>query len=94
MLGPADALPDSLCYLDGDYVPLRDAKVSVLDRGFIFGDGVYDVVPLYAGQPFCFDEHMARLDRSLAALRIDNPMARRDWLALVMRLVDASPDEE
>ena len=59
-----DALPDSLCYLDGAYAPLRDAKVSVLDRGFIFGDGVYEVVPVYGGAPFCFEEHMARLDRS------------------------------
>ena len=68
-----DALPDSLCYLNGEFAPLRDAKVSVLDRGFIFGDGVYEVVPVYAGRPFRFAEHMARLDRSLAELRIANP---------------------
>ena len=46
---------------------LRDAKVSVMDRGFIFGDGVYEVVPVYGGRPFRFDQHMARLDRSLAS---------------------------
>ena len=62
----AHALPDTPCYLDGEYTPLCDAKVSVLDRGFIFGDGVYEVVPIYDGKTFCFDEHMARLDRSLA----------------------------
>jgi D-alanine transaminase len=85
-----DALPESLCYLDGAYAPLRDAKVSVLDRGFIFGDGVYEVVPIYAGRPFCFEEHMARLDRSLAELRIVNPLTHAQWLGITMRLVEAS----
>ncbi|WP_438999839.1 aminotransferase class IV, partial [Variovorax beijingensis] len=68
------ALPSTLCYLDGEYTALRDAKISVLDRGFIFGDGIYEVVPVYGGQPFCFEEHMARLDRSLAELQIANPL--------------------
>ncbi|MGO4390189.1 D-amino acid aminotransferase [Variovorax sp. M-6] len=86
----ADALPDALCYLDGSYTPLRDAKVSVLDRGFIFGDGVYEVVPTYGGQPFCFDEHMARLERSLAELQIRNPHSPAQWRAIAMRLVDAA----
>ena len=85
----SDALPESLCYLDGHYTPLRDAKVSVLDRGFIFGDGVYDVVPVYDGRPFCFDEHMARLERSLAELKIRNPHTRAQWHAIAMRLADA-----
>ena len=86
-----DALSDSLCYLDGSYAPLRDAKVSVLDRGFIFGDGVYEVVPVYGGSPFCFDEHMARLDRSLAELQIKNPLSHAEWRAVAMRLIDAAP---
>ena len=71
----ADALPDNLCYLDGELTPLRDARISVLDRGFIFGDGVYEVVPAYDGQPFCFELHMARLERSLAELQIRNPLS-------------------
>lgn len=87
----ANALPDALCYLDGNYTPLRDTKVSVLDRGFIFGDGVYEMVPAYGGQPFCFDEHMARLDRSLAELKIRNPHPAAEWRAIAMRLVDAAP---
>ncbi|MBX3660292.1 MAG: aminotransferase class IV [Ramlibacter sp.] len=58
-----------------------------MDRGFIFGDGVYEVVPAYAGQPFRFAEHMARLDRSLAALRIANPLTHAQWLELVMKLI-------
>lgn len=91
----ADALPDTLCYLDGQYTPLRDAKVSVLDRGFIFGDGAYEVVPVYGGQPFCFDEHMARLGRSLAELRIDNPRTPEQWREITMKLARpgaASPE--
>ncbi len=82
----ANALPDTLCYLDGEYTPLRDAKVSVLDRGFIFGDGVYEVVPVYEGRPFCFDEHMARLGRSLAELQIDNPLALDQWREITAKL--------
>jgi len=62
-------LPDLPCYLNGEFIRLRDAKVSVMDRGFIFGDGVYEVVPVYAGRPFRFEHHMARLDRSLGELR-------------------------
>jgi D-alanine transaminase len=80
-------LPDTLCYLNGDYVALRDAKVSVLDRGFIFGDGVYEVVPVYAKRLFRFDEHMARLDRSLAKLRIANPLGAAQWLECCRTLV-------
>ncbi|MDP9894631.1 D-alanine transaminase [Variovorax boronicumulans] len=82
-----DALPATLCYLDGEYTALRDAKISVLDRGFIFGDGIYEVVPVYGGQPFCFEEHMARLDRSLAELQITNPLSLAQWRDIVMRLI-------
>jgi branched-subunit amino acid aminotransferase/4-amino-4-deoxychorismate lyase len=67
------ALPDTLCYLNGDFTPVCEAKVSVLDRGFIFGDGIYEVVPVYGQRLFRFDEHMARLERSLGKLRIHNP---------------------
>ena len=74
------ALPDSLCYLNGEYLRLCDAKVSVLDRGFIFGDGVYEVAPVYGGRFFRFQEHMARLARSLAKVRIPNPHTEAEWL--------------
>lgn len=80
-------LPDTLCYLNGDYGLLRDAKVSVLDRGFIFGDGIYEVVPAYAGKLFRFDAHVARLGRSLAKLRMPNPHTRDEWLARCRRLI-------
>jgi D-alanine transaminase len=84
-----DHIPALPCWLNGEMSTLRDAKVSVLDRGFIFGDGVYEVVPVYGGRPFRFAEHMARLSRSLAELRIANPMGTQEWRALVERLVDA-----
>ncbi|HSV47319.1 MAG TPA: D-amino acid aminotransferase [Ramlibacter sp.] len=83
------SLPDLPCYLNGEFSTLREAKVSVMDRGFIFGDGAYEVVPVYAGRPFCFDQHMARLQRSLGALRIDNPMTLDGWHGLVEQLVVA-----
>ena len=79
MAAMTEAIPALPCWLNGEMSTTREAKVSVLDRGFIFGDGVYEVVPAYAGRPFRFDEHMARLERSLAELRIRNPMDRPGW---------------
>jgi len=58
-----------------------------MDRGFIFGDGVYEVVPVYAGQPFRFAQHMARLDRSLAEVRITNPLSHAQWREVTRKLV-------
>ena len=81
------SLPDTPCYLDGEYTRVCDAKVSVLDRGFIFGDGIYEVVPVYGRRLFRFDEHMARLQRSLTKVRIDNPHTPEDWLQRCRRLV-------
>ena len=87
------AIPDSLCYLNGDYSSLRDAKVSVLDRGFIFGDGVYEVVPVFQRKLFRFDEHMARLARSLSKLRIANPHSSVEWLERCRTLVAALAEQ-
>ena len=83
------ALPDTLCYLNGDYLPLAEAKVSVLDRGFVFGDGIYEVLPVYGRRLFRFDEHMARLERSLARVRIEAPLLRDEWLGCARRLIEA-----
>jgi D-alanine transaminase len=80
-------LPAHPCYLNGAYTPLNEAKVSVLDRGFIFGDGVYEVLPVYAGRVFRFEQHMARLERSLSEMRIANPLARDAWLQITMQLI-------
>jgi D-alanine transaminase len=84
-----DPLPDTPCYLNGEYLRVCDAKVSVLDRGFIFGDGIYEVVPVYGQRLFRFDEHMARLQRSLAKVRIDNPHDADGWLQRCRHLVRA-----
>ncbi len=81
---------DSLVYLNGGLVRLGDAKVSVLDRGFIFGDGVYDVVPAYGGKPFRMDAHLARLERSLAAIGIECDLQREDWERIVRDLIQGS----
>jgi D-alanine transaminase len=83
---------DALCFLNGEYLPVSQAKVGVLDRGFIFGDGIYDVVPVYGQRLFRFDEHLARLQRSMAKLRIVNPAEREEWLARCRRLVAATAE--
>lgn len=75
------------CYLNGDYTTLPEAKISVMDRGFIFGDGIYEVVPCYGGCPFRFEQHMARLERSLSELRIPNPYTRAQWLEIARHLI-------
>ncbi len=80
-------LPPLPCYLNGEYTLLPDAKISVMDRGFIFGDGIYEVVPVYGRCLFRFEQHMARLERSLAELRIPNPHTRSQWRAISERLV-------
>src|SRR5690554_560121 len=81
---------DSIVYLNGQYVRLGDARISVLDRGFIFGDGIYDVVPAYAGRPFRMDEHLARLERSLASIQITVDKTRADWEQLVTDMLQRS----
>ena len=81
------ALPDTPCYLNGEWAPVNQARVSVLDRGFILGDGVYEVVPVYEGRLFRVDDHLARLGRSLAKVQIVNPHDRASWLVLMRDLV-------
>lgn len=84
-----NTLPPLPCYLNGEFTELPKAKISVMDRGFIFGDGVYDVLPVYAGQPFRFEQHMARLDRSLSELRIKNPLTQAQWADIARQLITA-----
>jgi D-alanine transaminase len=80
-------LPSLPCYLNGEFTLLPDAKISVMDRGFIFGDGVYEVVPVYDGKPFCLAQHMARLARSLTEMRLPNPLTPTQWQELVSNLI-------
>lgn len=88
------ALPPVNCYLNGVFGPLAEAKVSVMDRGFLFGDGIYELIPVYQRRLFRFEAHMARLERSLAKLRISNPHSRAEWLALCRRLIADVPAED
>jgi D-alanine transaminase len=85
------ALPAYPCYLGrgarGQFTTIDKAQISVMDRGFIFGDGVYEVCAVYDGKPFRFVQHMARLERSLAELRIPNPHTQDEWLDLVQQLI-------
>lgn len=81
----AEPLP--VCLLNGEFLPLREARVSPLDRGFLFADGVYEVMPVFAGRPFRFGPHFDRLARSLAEIRLADPYDRAGWRTLVAELV-------
>jgi len=83
-----------LVFLNGKFLPIDEARVPVLDRGFIFGDGVYELVPVYSRVPFRLDEHLARLERSLAAVRIRNPYSRAEWRDIIVQLVAKQPFED
>ena len=83
-----------MVFLNGKFMPIEEARVPVLDRGFIFGDGVYELIPVYSGVPFRMDEHLARLERSLAAVRIRNPYSRAEWREIILQLVAKQPFED
>ena len=83
-----------MVYLNGQLVPLEDAKIPVLERGFIFGDGVYETIPVYSRVPFRLDEHLARLERSLAAVRIRNPRSRNEWRTILAALIERQAFED
>jgi len=74
-------------YLNGQFLPLADAKISVLDRGFVFGDGVYELVPVYSKKPFRLEEHLRRLQGSLDGIRLANPHDMVGWRDLILKLI-------
>lgn len=76
-----------MIYLNGSYMPIEEAKISVLDRGFIFGDGVYEVIPVYSQKPFRLDEHLARLRHSLSSVRMDNPHTDAEWEQFIKTII-------
>jgi D-alanine transaminase len=88
---PNEFDPDQIVYLNGEFVALGQAKVPVLDRGFIFGDGVYELIPVYAGEPFRLPHHLARLQRSLDGIGLPNPHTDAQWEALVRALIGRQP---
>lgn len=83
-----------LVYLNGDYLPLEVARVSVMDRGFLFGDGVYEVIPVYSRRPFRLGTHLDRLSASLAGIRLDNPLAAADWHRHLEEVIRRSETED
>ena len=83
-----------MIYLNGEWMPIEKAMVPVLDRGFIFGDGVYEVIPCYSGHPFRLREHLTRLQSSLDGVRIDNPYSLERWDELVREMVVKNPMDD
>jgi D-alanine transaminase len=84
------AQPLPWCHLNGQRLPLTEARVSPLDRSFLFGDGIYEVIPVYGGKLFRPTAHFARLDRSAAAIRLTNPHTPAAWAALLQELIEAN----
>ncbi len=84
----------SLCYLNGSFLPLAEAQIPVLDRGFIFGDGVYEVIPAFGRTPFRLDAHLCRLDRSLGAIGMRPVLAAADWAEIFARLLSMNEGED
>lgn len=87
-------MSSQLVYLNGEYLPLNEAKVSVLDRGFIFGDGVYEVIPSYGSKALRFEHHMQRLQNSLDAVRIKNPLSNAQWQEIINKLIAETDSQD
>jgi D-alanine transaminase len=83
-----------MIYLNGKFLPLQEARISVLDRGFMFGDGVYEVIPVYARRPLRAREHLKRLQDSLDAIRLSNPMHAEEWLDVIAQIVGQGEAED
>lgn len=80
----------NLVYLNGEYKPAANASISIMDRGFMFGDGVYEVIPVYNGKSFRLQQHLDRLQRSLDAVEIDNPLSVSEWSGIFQHLTDSN----
>jgi Branched-chain amino acid aminotransferase/4-amino-4-deoxychorismate lyase len=83
-----------IVYLNGEFMPLESARIPVLDRGFIFGDGVYEVIPVYSRRPFRLTEHLRRLQHSLDAIRLANPSSDVEWTKLVTEMIARNAGED
>jgi len=81
-------------YLNGHYMPIEDAKISVLDRGFIFGDGVYEVIPVYSRKVFRLESHLRRLQHSLDGIKLSNPHSDAEWTAIIKELVKRNAEQD
>jgi D-alanine transaminase len=83
-----------IVYLNGEFMPLEAARIPVLDRGFIFGDGVYEVIPVYSRNPFRMPEHLRRLQHSLDSIRIANPLSDAEWTRLTLDVITRNAGED
>ena len=83
-----------MIYLNGKFMPVEQAMIPVLDRGFIFGDGVYEVIPVYSRQPFRLDGHLQRLQSSLDNIRLNNPHTDDQWREIIGRLIASNDPED
>ncbi len=83
---------NQLVFLNGNFMPLSDAHISPMDRGFLFGDGIYEVIPCYGGRMVGFERHMARLHQGLQALQLANPLSERAWYDCLIRLSEEAGD--
>jgi len=77
-----------MIYLNGKFMPIEEARIPVLDRGFIFGDGVYEVIPVYSRKPFRLAEHLQRLQHSLDGIRLSNPHSNSEWRSILRQMID------
>ena len=76
-----------IAYLNGQFLPLSEARISPMDRGFLYSDGVYEVIPVYSRYPFRIDEHLSRLQQSLDGIRLPNPHTDAEWRQIIRRLI-------
>lgn len=83
-----------MIYLNGDFMPIEEARIPVLDRGFIFGDGVYEVIPVYSRKPFRLAEHLHRLQYSLDGIRLSNPHSNKEWSNLLEQIVAGNESDD
>ena len=83
-----------MIYLNGKFLPIEQASVPVLDRGFIFGDGVYEVIPVYSRRPFRLGEHLSRLQHSLDSIRLGNPYSEEQWGGLIERIIELNEGDD
>ncbi|HEU0189377.1 MAG TPA: D-amino acid aminotransferase [Gallionella sp.] len=81
-------------YLNGQFMPIEEAKISVLDRGFVFGDGVYEVIPVYSRKAFRLEEHLRRMQHSLDGIKLANPHSRAEWAAIIKQLIERNTGED
>lgn len=87
-------MSEKIVYLNGEYLPIEQATVSVLDRGFLFGDGIYEVIPVFGRKPLRVDEHLQRLKNSLSRISLENPFDDKSWKSIFDQLLEKNPGED